>query len=162
MLKTLKPYELKDYVRDFQGDRGYMPPVAPNNRALQWYGMYPDKERTIVYFIARKIENKDYVVESYQIDTGRIKYESGQYLYDETLLFDGTLPEGCYYFEVNDGFNSFFTELFCVKNLCQLLRCSSSQLASSSTLISELCVKNPNVIVLKQFEQSDYYEFDNI
>lgn len=162
MLKTLKPYELKDYVRDYQGDRGYMPPVAPNNRALQWFGMYSSEERTIVYFIARKIDNKDYVSESYNIATDRIKYENGQYLYDETMLFDGTLPEGCYYFEVNDGYDSYFTELFVVKNISQLLLCSSTLPCSSSELISASNVLNPNLIVLRQFEtDSEYYIFEN-
>jgi len=161
MLRIIQPYELRDYLRTAPGDMGYMTPVAPNNRPLQWQGAYSENI-SIVYFIARKINNIGYVETSYDIETTCITYANGQYLIDETKLFDGILPEGYYYFEFNNGINSFFTELFCVKNLCQLIRCSSSQLCSSSTLIGESCVKNPNVIVLRQFEtETDYYIFEN-
>ena len=153
MLRCLKPYELKDFLRTAQGSRGYMIPVAPYNRALQWFGMYTDTERTIVYFIARKIDNFNHVAESYEIDTSCIKYENGQYLYDETKLFDGYIPDGIYYFEVNDGYNSFYTEIFCVKSdFCQLDNASSSLPCSDADLISASCVSNPSLIVLKQFE----------
>lgn len=160
MLKIIQNYQLVDFLRKFNGDRAYGIPIAPNYMALQWQGAYAETERDIVYFLARKIDNSENVITSYVIDIDRIKYENGQYLYDNTKLFDGYLPDGCYFFEFNDGYQTFYTQIFAVDSQPKFEFASSAGLASSSELVSSSLMENPNQIILKQFENSEYFEFE--
>jgi hypothetical protein len=160
MLKIIRNWQLRDYLRSMQGARGYGIPVSKNYMALQWHGAYSDTSRTIGYFIARQVDNGCDVITSYSIDTGRIKYENGQYVYDNTQLFDGYLPDGTYYFEFNDGYETYYCELFTVKEMEVLMLASGAWLASSSELIANSMIDNPDLIALKSFEDSEYYEFE--
>ena len=143
-----------------QGVRGYGIPIAKNYMALQWQGAYTDASRTIQYFIARQVDNECTVQTSYSIDEGRIKYENGQYLYDNTQLFDGYLPDGTYYFEFNDTKETYYSELFCVKDTPSLMLASGGRPVSSSDYINSTFVDNPDLLILKQFEDSEFYEFE--
>lgn len=159
MLKIIRNWQLKDYLRSLEGARGYGIPIARNNIAIQWQGAYSDTNRTIVYFLARQIDNGCEVITSYVIDTSRIKYENGQYLYDNTQLFDGYLPDGTYFFEFNDGYETYFSQIFAVVSFPELMLASGTWLASSDELISSLNVENNDMIILKQFAESDFVEF---
>lgn len=160
MLKIIRNWQLRDYLRSMQGIRGYGIPISKNYMALQWGGAYADSAGTIGYFFARQVDNGIDITTSYAIDTGRIKYENGQYVYDNTQLFDGYLPEGTFYFEFNDGYETYYSELFTVKDINILMLASGGYLVSTSELVSESEVDNPNFVLLKQLENSEYYEFE--
>lgn len=160
MLKIIRNWELRDYLRSMEGVRGYGIPVSHNNIAIQWHGAYSDTNRTIQYFLARQIDNGCDVITSYVINVDRIKYENGQYLYDNTQLFDGYLPDGTYYFEFNDGYETYYSQIFTVFTFPELMLASGTWLASSDELISSLNIESNDMIILKQFEDSEYYEFE--
>ena len=128
--------------------------------ALPWTGAYTKEERTIEYFIARKIDNGTEVLENYDIDTDLILYENGQYIYDMTKVFNGVLPVGVYFFEFNDSYDTYFTQIFAVNDISEIRKASSAGLCSSSRLIGSLNFDMPQQIVLKAFENDYYYIFD--
>jgi hypothetical protein len=161
MLKILRNWNLSDYLRTHQGARDYGIPIAKNYMALQWSGAFTSKERTIIYFIARQIDNGNEVLANYDIGPTYIKYENGQYIYDNTMLFDGILPDGVFFFEFNDGYENYKSEIFCVKARDEFFMASGAWLASGSFLISDLNIPNPNLIQLKQFTDNDYVQFAN-
>jgi hypothetical protein len=161
MLKIIRNWQLRDYLRSFQGIRGYGIPIAKPYMALQWYGAYAEKEGTIIYFIARQIDNGNEVIANYEIATDRIKYENGQYLYDNTKLFDGKLPDGTFFFEFNDGYETYYSQIFTVKAMDMLFMASGAWLASGSFEIAATNINNPNQIILKRFEENELFEFED-
>lgn len=160
MLKIIRNWQVRDYLRSMQGVRGYGIPIAKPYMALQWQGAYADDEGVIGYFFARQVDNGVDVIASYVIDTDRIVYENGQYVYDNEQLFDGYLPEGTFYFEFNDGYETYYTELFTVKDYDSLFYASGAWYASTSELVASTYVDNPDLVKLKQLEDSEYYEFE--
>jgi hypothetical protein len=160
MLKIIRNWQLRDYLRSMQGARGYGIPIAKNYMALQWYGAYADTNGVIEYFIARQVDNYSELIASYAIEESRIKVENGQYVYDNTQLFDGYLPDGTYYFEFNDGYETYYSELFTVKDTETLMFASGGWPVSSSEYISSSSIENPLTEVLKQLESGEYVEFE--
>jgi hypothetical protein len=161
MLKIIRNWQLRDYLRSLQGLRRYGIPIAKNYMAIQWGGAYARVEGTIIYFIARQIDDGSEVIANYDIATDRIKFENGQYLYDNTKLFDGILPDGTFFFEFNDGFETYFSQIFTVKYVPMMLRTAGAWHTSTRTGISALNITNPNQIILKRFEDNELYEFED-
>lgn len=161
MLRIIRNWEYRDYLRFFNGLRQYGIPIARNYMALQWQGAYAETEGTIIYFVARKIDNGNHVIESYDLGTDLIKYENGQYLYDNTKLYDGILPDGTYFFEFNDGEETYWSQAFCVKARDELALTSSIDYCSSESYISDLNISIPDQIIIKRFEDGELFEFEN-
>lgn len=153
MLKIIRNWELRDYLRSMEGVRGYGIPIGRNNIAIQWQGAYSDIQRTIQYFLARQIDNGNSVITSYVIDEGRIKYENGQYVYDNTQLFDGYLPDGTYYFEFNDGHETYYSQIFAVVTFPELMLASGGWLASSDELISSVNISDNDLLILERLNE---------
>lgn len=163
MLSITRELSLRDHLRSFQAMRRYGLQVSKNYRAIQWHGAFAPSNRGIVYFIARRIDDQDTVKESYEIATDRIKYEKGQYLYDKTKLFDGILPSGTFFFEIQDSWEKYFSSIFIVNTLPEPLMCSSELPCSSELSINTLTVQNTSGIYLRQFDFSGpYYQFENL
>jgi len=142
MLRFLKTYETKDFLRDAQYNYGYGVQILPNSRSVQWHGAYSDTEGTIAYFVARLINNGGEVEKSYALDTACIEYANGQYNYDDESFYGtGVLPEGFYYLEFNDGLNTFYSEMFCVKNIATQFLASGDWLASGDFLVSQITIE---------------------
>lgn len=142
MLRFLKTYETKDFSRDAQYNLGYGVKICQNNRSVQWHGAYSDTEGTIAYFVARMIDQAGQVLKSYALDTACIEYANGQYNYDdETFYGTGVLPEGFYFLEFNDGLNTFYSEMFCVKNIATQFLASGDWLASGDFLVSQITIE---------------------
>ena len=160
MLRCATSIELRDFLRSFDGSRPYGIPIAKNYMALPWAGAYTEAERTIQYFIARQIDNGNDVLVNYDLDTDLILYENGQYIYDMTSVFAGVLPEGVYFFEFNDGYDTYFTQIFAVNDISEIRKASSAGLCSSSRLIGSVNFDMPQQIVLKTFENDFYFIFD--
>lgn len=161
MLKIIRDWKLQDFLRSHQGLRSYGIPVSKNYMALQWFGAYAPSDRGIIYFLARQIDSGNEVIANYDIGTTYIKYESGQYLYDDTMLFDGILPDGVFFFEFRDSYETYRSEIFRVKDMCMPFLASGTWKASGSFKISQTCVTNASTIILKKFEDNDLYEFEN-
>jgi hypothetical protein len=162
MLRFTRDWQLPDYLRSLEGARAYGLPISKKYTALQFYNAYADVEGTIVYFIARKIDDTRHVLLSYDLDVDLIVYENGQYLFDETKCFDGYLPDGVYFFEFNDGYETYRSQIFNVTDFPLLPMASGAELASSSELVSSGSVEIPDTIILRRFEvDSDYYQFEN-
>ena len=161
MLNIIRQYQLRDHLRPFQALRSYGIPIAKNYMALQWHGAYATVPSSISYFVARKIDNSDNVGISYDLGTGLIKYENGQYLYDNTKLFDGILPDGTYFFEFKDGYEVYWSQIFTVKAMDELFMASGVWLASGDFDISDINIQNPNQIILKNFADSELFEFSD-
>jgi uncharacterized protein (TIGR02145 family) len=116
----------------------------------------------IEYFIARRINDTRHVLESFELNTDLIVYENGQYLFDETKCFDGYLPDGVYFFEFNNGYETYRSQIFNVTDFPLLPMGSGAELGSSSELSSSGSVEIPDTIILRRFEvDSDYYQFEN-
>lgn len=161
MLRVTRGYQLMDYLRSLQGSRKYGLQISRPYMALQWYNAFADDEGEIVYFIARRIDGTKNVIESYELDTDLIFYENGQYLYDNTQLFDGNLPDGVYFLEWNDGYDTYRTEIFSVTNMDEFFVASGAGLASGDFLVSSSTIEIPDEILLKKFEvESDYVQFE--
>jgi hypothetical protein len=161
MLKIIRNWQLQDYLRNSQGWRGFGIPVNPTHRIQQFGGAYSENNNTIVYFIARQLDFfSNSVIYNYDISTSLIKYSDGQYLIDETQLLGGTMPEGFYYLEFNDGFQTYYSELFAVIEFEELALFSSGIINwSSSQTFASLNVDKSNLIILKQFSDENYVQF---
>lgn len=141
MLRFLKPYETHDFSRDLQLNYGYGIQICPNNRSVQWTGAYSETEGTIGYFYARFVNNAGQVEKTYILNENCITYSNYQYNYDPDSVYGtGILPEGYYYLEFNDGLNTFYSELFCVKCVNKLFIASGDWLASGGFLVSQLII----------------------
>lgn len=161
MLRIYRDWELRDYLRNLKGFRSFGIQLSRNDIALQWQGAYADEEGTIIYFIARKIDDTNEVLESYEIATDRIKFENGQYVYDITQCFDGYLPDGTYFFEFNDGYETYRSEIFTVQDMPSLMLASGTWLASSNAYITDINIDSPDLVLLKIFEvDNDYVQFE--
>jgi len=142
MLRFLKTYETKDFVRDLQLNFNYGIQICPNNRSVQWHGAYADSEGTVSAFTARKVASSGEVEKSYVLDTACILYANGQYYYDPDSFYgDGILPEGFYYLEFSDENDTYYSELFCVKELVNQFLSSGDWLASGSFLVSQITIE---------------------
>jgi hypothetical protein len=161
MLQIIRNWKLRDYLRSYQGLRNHGIPASKNYMAIQWMGAYSPSDRGIVYFVARQIDNSSEIIENYDIGAAWIKFESGQYLYDNTKTFDGILPDGIFFFEFNDGVETYWSEIFCVKAVETLMLASGVQVASGSWGVSDVNIENPDPILLKTFEENILYEFEN-
>jgi len=151
MLRFLKTYETRDFVRDLQLNFNYGIQICPNNRSVQWHGAYADSEGTVSAFTARKVASSGEVEKYYELDTDCVLYANGQYYYDpESFYGDGVLPEGFYYLEFSDGIDTYYSELFCVKELVNQFLASGDWLASGSFLVSQITIENPITTLLTE------------
>ena len=161
MLRIIRGWNRKDYLRNLQSVRAYGIPIAPKYMPVQWQGAYTDENRAIVYFIARQIDTVNEVIYSYNLETNLIKYENDQYVWDNTKLYGGYLPDGCYFFEFNNGYETYFSQMFNVTDLDEFDSASSALPCSDADLVSSLNVPTPDLIVLKQFEKVfEYVQFE--
>jgi len=161
MLRIIRNWQSRDHLRSFQALRSYGLEVGKEYMAIQWHGAYTTENRTIIYFIARQIDDLNFVKKSFDLDVNLIKYENGQYLYDNTKLFDANLPEGTFFFEFNDGYETYYSTIFTVKYKDLLFMASGTWLASGSFHITDNSIQNPNTIILKEFEKlSEYVIFE--
>jgi hypothetical protein len=161
MLQVIRNWIQQDFLRHNQGNRGYGLKIQNMWLPLPISGAYSDIERTIVYLIARKIDDKNEVITSYEIDTSLIIYEDGQYCFDKTKTLGGILPEGVYYYEFNDGYETYYSEIFKVEDITELDLASNPLPISDEDLISNLNINTHDLIILKQFDDSEYFEFDD-
>jgi hypothetical protein len=162
MLQVIRNWEKQDYLRHNQGNRGYGLKIQNMWMPLPIMGAYSDTQRTIVYLIARQIDDKMNVITSYDIDTSLITYEDGQYCFDKSKTLGGLLPEGVYYYEFNDGYETYFTEIFKVEDITELDLASCSLPISDEDLISSLNINTHDLIILKQFEvTNNYVQFED-
>ena len=161
MLKIINNWELQDYLRNSQGRRGYGLPINPTHRLQQIGGAYYKTDETIVYFIARQLNNSNTVIVDYDLAVNLVAYSDGQILVDNTQFLNGILPEGYFFLEFNNGKNTYYTEIFAIKEFNELLLCSSGITDCSSSLsIATLYIDKSNLILLKTFEDSELYQFE--
>lgn len=162
MLRFLKTYETKDFSRDAQYNLGYGVKICQNNRSVQWHGAYSDSEGIIEYFQAKSVNSVGVPDGAYyELDVDCITYANGQYNYDPESFYGGTIPEGFYYLEFNDGVNTFYSEMFCVKCITKPFIASGDWLASGSFLVSSVSITcNDDPLERKYFEEIDFYEFE--
>lgn len=160
MLKIINNWELQDYLRNSQGRRGYGLPINPTHRLQQIGGAYYKTDETIVYFIARQLNDSNTVIINYDLDVDLLTYSDGQILIDNTQFLNGILPEGYYFLEFNNGKNTYYTEIFAIKEFDELLLCSSGvEYCSGSLPVSTLNIDKSNLIILKQFSTEEYVQF---
>lgn len=156
MLKIIRNWELQDYLRSENGHRGYGIPVSWNYKPLKIYNAYYDTNIALDYFFAVQLNIDNSIKETFVLDTSLIIYSDGQYLIDETKLFGGNLECGRYYFEFNNGKETFYSQVFVVRDLQEISRCSGMGYCSSSALISAMNISIAELQPILRLEDSDY------
>ena len=138
MLKIIRNWEKQDYLRDLQGNRGYGLQIACDYTPLKIYGAFTSESRTILYLFAQKIDDKAEIVDTFILNVNMLTYSDGQYIFTNTADFGGYLNKGVYFFEFNDGYETYYSEIFKVESIAELWKASGDELISGDFLISDL------------------------
>lgn len=155
MLRILQGYQLQDYLRSEFANRKAGIHNAPNWRPLQIYNAYSDN-RELDYFFVAKIDREKRIIDTYVLPLTLIKYEYGQYRMDLTEHYGGTLENGIYYYEFNNGIDTFFSEIFMISNFGFIPKASDMILASSDNYVSDSGIELPALQPIQRLEDSDY------
>lgn len=160
MLNIIRNWQLQDYLRDLQSNRGYGLQITPDYILPQITGAYAESSGTISYFVAHQIDDGYSILSTFIIEEDRLIYENGQYQMDKTKILNGSIPEGVYFIEFNDGKETYFSEIFKVEVIDELAKASCANYVSGDDIISDLNIETNGFLErLKEFAESDFVEF---
>jgi len=137
MLRTYKNNVKQDFLRDFQGYRGYGIPICDGVVPLQIFGAYSE-ENTISSVVLKRIDARDEVLETITLNVNIIKYYLDQYVVDNTKLYNVAITEGVYFMEFADGVNIFRTQIFKIEPINHVYLASSALVSSNDKPITDV------------------------
>ena len=136
MIRVYKNTILNDYLRTCQGSRGYGLQICNGRSPLPIYGMYSN-DVGITNFKLNRIDSGSVILEKISLSTDILAYVSGQYYIDNSKLFDVTIPEGVYFYEIQTATDIFYSEIFKIQTINGRFLSSGSLKSSSSKLVSD-------------------------